>query len=164
MKNSEKFPSIDEATEAYRKFIDSHANECVSLPTFAMWYDYEYTEPPAPTTQQESDSTGVVINVTPWAHPHLGKRCVVRTYSAGVHIGTIAKVNPLNSMEMELEGAIRLWKWEKGGLSLSAIANNGMKGGRCNYTGSVVLTNVIETIPCTEKAWESYQLFIEDKE
>lgn len=97
-------------------------------------------------------------------HPMLGKRCIIRTYSAGVHIGTVSYVNPSNSMEVKLTDAIRLWKWENGGLSLSAIANNGMKGGRCNYTGEVYLTNVIEYIPTTAKAEESFKKYIEDKE
>lgn len=95
-------------------------------------------------------------------HPMLGKRCIIRTYSAGVHIGTVAWVNPDNSMELKLTGALRLWKWEGGGLSLSAIANNGIKRGRLNRTGEVFLTNAIEYIPTTEAAEKTYENFIED--
>lgn len=95
-------------------------------------------------------------------HPMLGRRCVIRTYSAGVHIGTVAYVAPGNSMEVKLDDALRLWKWEGGGLSLSAVANNGIKGGRLNRTGEVYLTNVIEMIPTTDKAEETYGNFIED--
>ena len=95
-------------------------------------------------------------------HPMQGKYCVVRTYSAGVHIGTVDWVNPQNSMEVKLTDALRLWKWEGGGLSLSAVANNGIKGGRLNYTGEVFLTNVIEMIPVAPGARETYERFIED--
>ena len=95
-------------------------------------------------------------------HPMLGKRCIIRTYSAGVHIGTVAWVNPDNSMEVKLTDALRLWKWEGGGLSLSAVANNGIKGGRLNRTGEVFLTNAIEYIPTSEKAEKTYLKFIED--
>ena len=63
-------------------------------------------------------------------HPMLNRRCLLRTYSAGVHIGDVVYINPDNSMEMKLENALRLWKWEGGGLSLSAVANDGIKGGR----------------------------------
>lgn len=97
-------------------------------------------------------------------HPMLGRRCLIRTYSAGVHIGDVVWINPNNSMELKLENALRLWKWENGGLSLSAVANNGIKGGRLNETGEVYLTNVIEIIPTTDKAEKSYVEFIEDKE
>jgi hypothetical protein len=66
-------------------------------------------------------------------------------------------------MECKLQNALRLWKWEGGGLSLSAVASNGIKGGRLNSTGEVYLTNAIEFIPTTAAAEESYVRFIEDQ-
>lgn len=95
-------------------------------------------------------------------HPMLGKRCVIRTYSAGVHIGDVEYINPNNSMEVKLTNALRLWRWTDGGLSLSAVANNGIKGGRLNRTGEVYLTNVIEFIPTTPEAEKTFLKFIED--
>lgn len=92
-------------------------------------------------------------------HPMLGRRCLIRTYSAGVHIGDVVYVK---DMEVKLENALRLWKWEGGGLSLSAVANNGIKGGRLNKTGEVYLTNAIEFIPTTKEAEKTYVKFIED--
>jgi len=94
-------------------------------------------------------------------HPMINKRCLIRTYSAGVHIGDIVYINPENSMELKLENALRLWKWEGGGLSLSVVANNGIKGGRLNKTGEVYLTNVIEIIPTNEISEKTYANFIE---
>ena len=84
---------------------------------------------------------------------------MVRTYSAGVHIGDVKE---FNGMEVHLENALRLWRWEGGGLSLSAVANNGIKAGRLNKTGEVFLTNVIEIIPTTPAAEKTYANFIED--
>lgn len=95
-------------------------------------------------------------------HPMLGRKCIIRTYSAGVHIGEVVYVNAQNSMEVKLNNALRLWKWEGGGLSLSAVANNGIKGGRLNRTGEIYLTNVIEFIPITETAEKTFGRFIED--
>ncbi|MGD9600068.1 MAG: hypothetical protein AB7P94_17270 [Steroidobacteraceae bacterium] len=95
-------------------------------------------------------------------HWAVGRRCLVRTYSAGVHIGDVVWVNPTNNMEIKLENSLRLWKWEGGGLSLSAVANNGIKGGRLNRTGEVGLTNAIEFIPTTKEAELTYERFIED--
>ena len=92
-------------------------------------------------------------------HPMLGRRCLIRTYSAGVHIGTL---KACKGMEAYLVDALRLWQWNGGGLSLSALAANGIKGGRLNRTGEVYLTNVIEIIPTTEKAEATYVKFIED--
>ena len=96
-------------------------------------------------------------------HPMLGKRCLVRTYSAGVHIGNVVWINSDNSMECKLENALRLWKWEGGGLSLSAVALNGIKGGRLNETGTIALTNAIEYIETTQEAEKTYAKFTEDK-
>ena len=106
---------------------------------------------------KDESSSPVLFNC-----PMIGKRCLVRTYSAGVHIGKVTYVNPNNSMECTLTDALRLWKWEGGGLSLSSVANNGIKGGRLNKTGEVHLTNAIEYIPTTTEAAESYVRFIED--
>ena len=92
-------------------------------------------------------------------HPMMGKRCLIRTYSAGVHIGDVVSAV---GMEVQLKNALRLWKWEGGGLSLSAVANNGIKGGRINKTGEVYLTNVIEIIPTTAEAEATYVKFIEN--
>ena len=107
-------------------------------------------------TQEKTSSVSHSLN------PMLGRRVLVRTYSAGVHIGDLVWVNPENPMEVKLENALRLWKWENGGLSLSSVANNGIKGGRLNKTGEVVLTNAIEFIPTTTHAEKSYVEFIED--
>ena len=97
-------------------------------------------------------------------HPMLGRRCLIRTYSAGVHIGDVVYINPNNSMEIKLENALRLWKWEDGGLSLSAVANNGIVKGRLNRTGEVYLTNAIEFIPTTDKAEKTFEKWVEDDE
>lgn len=97
-----------------------------------------------------------------WTHPLLGRRVLVRTYSAGVHIGTLASVNPDNAMECHLKDALRLWRWTGGGLSLSAVAHNGIKCGRLNRTDEVTLTNAIEYIPVTPEAEATYVKFIED--
>ena len=103
--------------------------------------------------------SGITDDVQPSSHPFIGKRVLVRTYSAGVHIGDLVYVN---GMECKLENALRLWKWEGGGLSLSAVANNGIKGGRLNETGEIYLTNCIEFIPTTKEAEKTYVKFIED--
>jgi len=97
-------------------------------------------------------------------HPMLGRRCLIRTYSAGVHIGDVVYINPDNSMEVKLANALRLWSWSDGGLSLSAIANNGVVKARINKTNEVYLTNAIEFIPTTAQAEQTFLEWIEDDE
>ena len=91
-------------------------------------------------------------------HPMLGKRVVVRTYSAGVHIGTLKEAN---GHECMLVDSLRLYNWS-GALSLSKVASHGIEGGRTQKTGDVYLTNAIEYIPTTEKAEKTYVEFIEE--
>ena len=93
-------------------------------------------------------------------HPMMGRRCLIRTYSAGVHIGDVVEI--IHGTEVLLKNALRLWKWEGGGLSLSVIASNGIKGGRLNKTGEILVTNAIEFIPTTAEAEATYVRFIED--
>lgn len=91
-------------------------------------------------------------------NPMIGRRCVVRTYSAGVHIGTVVSVDGKN---VHLIDALRLWRWTGGALSLSAVAMTGITGGRLNRTSEVWLTEAIELIPTTPEAEATYAKFIE---
>ena len=43
------------------------------------------------------------------AHPMIGRRCVIRTYSAGVHIGDVVSVT--NGMEVLLIKALEMGRW-----------------------------------------------------
>jgi len=92
-------------------------------------------------------------------NPFIGRRVLVRTYSAGVHIGTLVSAT---ETECHLKDALRLWKWEGGGLSLSAVATNGIVKGRLNRTPEVFLTNCIEFIPTSQAAEKRFEKFIED--
>ena len=93
------------------------------------------------------------------SNPMLGKRVLVRTYSAGVHIGTVVSID---GMECHLIDALRLWKWTGGALSLSSVATTGIQGGRLDKTPEVYLTNCIEFIPVTPEAMATYAKFIEN--
>ena len=92
-------------------------------------------------------------------HPMLNRRCIVRTYSAGVHFGLVKEIH---ETEVLLVDAARLWRWENGGLSLSAVNQNGMKGGRINLTGEIYLTEAIELIPTTKTFENSWRHYVED--
>ena len=89
-------------------------------------------------------------------NPMLGKYCVVRTYSAGVHIGTIDSVD---KTEVLLKNARRIWKWN-GAFTLSEVSINGIDSESSKISETVkeiFLTQVIEMIPATEKAIKSFE-------
>jgi hypothetical protein len=82
----------------------------------------------------------------------IGKTCIVRTYSAGVFLGTVKE---RNGKEVLLTEARRIWYWD-GAASLSQLANEGTsKPGNCKFpapVAEVLLTEAIEFIPATEAA------------
>jgi hypothetical protein len=82
----------------------------------------------------------------------IGKTCIVRTYSAGVFLGTVKE---RNGKEVLLTEARRIWYWD-GAASLSQLANEGTsKPGNCKFpapVAEVLLTEAIEIIPATEAA------------
>lgn len=83
--------------------------------------------------------------------------CMVRTYSAGVFAGYIES---RNGKEATLKKARRIWYWD-GAASLSQLATDGTsKPNNCKFpceVETVILTEVIEIIPITEKAKESIE-------
>lgn len=91
------------------------------------------------------------------------RRCLLRTYSAGVHIGYVVHINPNNSKECLIHDCLRLWEWSDSGLSLSSVAREGIKNGRLDYVKEIYLTEVIEYIPTTEIAEKSFEKFVQNK-
>ena len=87
----------------------------------------------------------------------IGKYCMVRTYSAGVFAGTLVE---RNGKEALLSNARRIWYWD-GAASLSQLAQSGTsKPEHCKFpepVDEVLLTEVIEIIPITDKARASIE-------
>ncbi len=85
------------------------------------------------------------------------KYVIVRTYSAGVFMGVIKE---RNGQEITLIDARRLWMWD-GAASLSQLAMEGTVNPKgCKFpmpVPEVILLQVIEILPCTEKAVKSIQ-------
>ncbi len=82
---------------------------------------------------------------------------IVRTYSAGVFAGY---VESRNGQEAVLRQSRRLWYWD-GAAALDQLAEEGTKlPENCKFTVVVdrrELTQIIETLDCTEKARQSIQ-------
>jgi hypothetical protein len=86
----------------------------------------------------------------------IGKKYVVRTYSAGVHIGTLVWIDKKKPKVCTLKDCTRLWQWT-GSLSLSGVAENGVTGARLQRHSEVTLTEAIEYLPITEKALSTFK-------
>lgn len=83
--------------------------------------------------------------------------CVVRTYSAGVFAGYIES---RCGKEAVLRNARRIWLWA-GAMELCQLSTEGTKNpDACKFSApvnKVILTEVIEIIPTTEKAQKSIE-------
>jgi len=85
--------------------------------------------------------------------------CVVRTYSAGVHIGYVHTFGKdSNPQYAKLLKSRRLHYWS-GACSLSQVAMDGVSSESriAMELPEIELTDVIEVIPCSEKAMEFFK-------
>ena len=74
------------------------------------------------------------------------KYVVVRTYSAGVHCGTLVAQK---GKAVILKNSRRIWQWT-GAFTLSEVSQKGISGGRVSCTvPTIALTEAIEIIPCS---------------
>jgi hypothetical protein len=86
------------------------------------------------------------------------KYCVIRTYSAGVHIGYVAELGEKRPQHARLLNSRRLHYWE-GACSLSQVAMDGVDEDESRIAVEVPeieLTDVIEVITCSTKAKEFF--------
>lgn len=85
----------------------------------------------------------------------VGADVIMRTYSAGVFLGTLKSLKEKTGV---LNNAIRLWYWD-GACSLSQLAMDGTKSpSNCKFAvpvSEVVLNDVIEVLAVTIKAKRS---------
>ena len=78
---------------------------------------------------------------------------IIRSYGAGVFAGYLSERDD-DTRVVKLDGCIRLWRWT--GATLSQVSRDGIAGSGENKFSIPVdgheILQVIEIIPCTEKA------------
>ena len=87
----------------------------------------------------------------------LNKKVIIRADRAGVFFGTLKEKN---GTEVTLTDCRRIWYWD-GAASISQLAVDGTTApSSCKFTVTVpeiTILDVIEIIPCTEKAIKSIE-------
>lgn len=85
-------------------------------------------------------------------NPMIGKYCIARCYSAGVHAGYVKEV--INDTNVVLTDSRRLYTWKGTGIALSGVANGKLLSGQKVdvLNPEIYLTGVCELIPCTEES------------
>ena len=90
--------------------------------------------------------------------PHIGKKCIIRTYASGVHFGELVKQD---GRQVELKNSRRLWKWHAtDGISLSEVANTGIDNSKskiCAVLPAMTITDCLEIIPALDAAIQSIE-------
>jgi len=112
-----------------------------------------------PETIMIDDQKYVRADVVTMAEPLDGlKYCVIRTYSAGVHIGYVKEFGEKHPQHAKLLKSRRLHYWS-GACSLSQVAMDGVASDSriAMEIPEIDLTDVIEVIPCSEKAAEFFK-------
>lgn len=87
----------------------------------------------------------------------IGKKVIIRTYSAGNWFGELSQKD---GNEVILLNAIRLWRWfAKDGISLSGVAMFGIDASKSKIEKAVdsVWLEAIEIIPCSENSIKSIE-------
>lgn len=82
----------------------------------------------------------------------IGRKVIVRTYSAGVWFG---ELDQKDGSEVILKNARRMWSWNtKTGISLSSVAIHGINNKKSMIVEpvSLVWLEAIEIIPCSDDA------------
>jgi uncharacterized protein (DUF4213/DUF364 family) len=86
----------------------------------------------------------------------IGKYVIVRTYSAGVHLGFLVAHE---GKVVQLKDSRRLWYWE-GAFTLNAVAKNGVNFEKSKLSEAVeeiMITEAIELIPVAPEMAEKFQ-------
>lgn len=79
----------------------------------------------------------------------MNKKCIVRSYDAGVYYGTVTAVD---GETVKVEDVRNIWSW-KGANCLADVAVKGIRDGEVSrVVSSMVLNGCCQIIPCTEDA------------
>lgn len=88
---------------------------------------------------------------------YVGKKVLVRGIQSGVYFGELVSQD---KQEVEMKDARNIWRWE-GANTLLDLAENGVsKPNSCKFSNkvnSLVLTDVCEIVPCSDKAIENIE-------
>lgn len=88
---------------------------------------------------------------------NINKKVIIRGERSGVEFGTLVAQN---GREVTLHNARRIWYWD-GAATISQLAKDGTsKPNECKFTvtvESITILDVLEIIPCTDKAIKSIE-------
>lgn len=98
------------------------------------------------------NTTSTPISLTGGINSLIGKKVIVRTYSAGVHYGELIEKSG-NEVILKNSRMLYYWKTTDGGISIGEIANTGVhKDSKVCAAVALQWLDAIGIIPCTDVA------------
>lgn len=107
------------------------------------------------TIKQLREIQSMGLSSNPGLNSMIGKKVIIRTYSAGVWFGELSEKS---GNEVILKNARRMYKWKTlSGMSLSEIASNGIDTKLSKICQPVLLVwlEAIEILPCSIESIKS---------
>jgi hypothetical protein len=83
---------------------------------------------------------------------YIGKKCIVRCDRSGVFFGTIAE---MEGQRARIANVRNIWWWEGAASVMQLAAEGTKKPDDCKFSvavSEIVVTDVIQVIPCTNEA------------
>lgn len=83
---------------------------------------------------------------------YVGKKVLARGIESGVYFGTL---EARDGKEVELKDVRNLWRWNGANTLLDLAENGARKENDCRFSNkvdSIVLTDICELVPCSDKA------------
>ena len=83
---------------------------------------------------------------------YIGKKVLVRGIESGVYFGTL---EARDGKEVELKDVRNLWRWNGANTLLDLAENGARKENDCRFSNkvdSIILTDICEIVPCSDKA------------
>lgn len=85
---------------------------------------------------------------------YIGKKVLIRANGAGVYFGTLER---MEGDQVKVTNVRNIWRWT-GASCLSQIANEGVTGNKIGpMVSSMVINNVLQVIPLTDKAIDNLE-------
>jgi len=101
-----------------------------------------------------------VENKSTIATRYIGKKVIIRSYSAGNHFGELVAYDPAYQTVV-VKNSRRLWRWNTvKGISLSEVALHGIVQANSKITSTIpeqIVSEVDEIIPASDAAIESIE-------
>ena len=83
---------------------------------------------------------------------YVGKKVLVRGIQSGVYFGELVS---RDKQEVKMKNVRNLWKWSGSNTLLDLAENGATNTSGCRFSnkvGSIILTDICELVPCSDKA------------